>query len=198
MRRGMRQTSRREFLKTTAVTGVGLWVGGKALAAESPNERIRFACIGVGGKGDSDTADAARLGDVVAICDVDQRTLDKAAAKYPMAQKFTDYRKLFDKMEDGIDAVTVSTPDHHHAQAAARAMQIGKHCFCQKPLTHTIWEARRLGEIARDKKVATQMGNQGTASSGLRKSAALIKAGILGPVKEVHVWTNRPIWPQGI
>jgi predicted dehydrogenase len=134
----------------------------------------------------------------VAICDVDQRRLDEAARKYPMAQKFTDYRKLFDKMEKSIDAVTVSTPDHHHAQAASRAMHLGKHCFCQKPLTHTIWEARRLGEIARDQKVATQMGNQGTASSGLRKSAALIKAGILGPVKEVHVWTNRPIWPQGI
>jgi predicted dehydrogenase len=134
----------------------------------------------------------------VAICDVDQRTLDRAGAKYPKARKFTDYRKMFDEMEKGIDAVTVSTPDHHHAQAASHALHLGKHCFCQKPLTHTIWEARRIGEIAREKKVATQMGNQGTASSGLRKSAALIKAGILGPVKEVHVWTNRPIWPQGI
>jgi predicted dehydrogenase len=193
----MRQTSRREFLKNTTLTGVGIWVGGRALAAESPNERIRFASIGVGGKGDSDTADAARSGDLVAICDVDENILNKAGEKYPMARKFTDFRKMLDEMGKSIDAVTVSTPDHTHAPAAAMAMQMGKHCFCQKPLTHSIYEARRLGEIARDKKVATQMGNQGTASGGLRKSAAMVKAGILGPVREVHVWTNRPIWPQG-
>jgi predicted dehydrogenase len=193
----MRQTSRREFLKNTTLTGVGIWVGGRALAAESPNERIRFASIGVGGKGDSDTADAARSGDLVAICDVDENILNKAGEKYPMARKFTDFRKMLDEMGKSIDAVTVSTPDHTHAPAAAMAMQMGKHCFCQKPLTHSIYEARRLGEIARDKKVATQMGKQGTASGGLRKSAAMVKAGILGPVREVHVWTNRPIWPQG-
>jgi predicted dehydrogenase len=193
----MRQTSRRDFLKNAALTGVGVWVGGRALAAESPNERIRFASIGVGGKGDSDTADAARSGDLVAICDVDEEILNKAAAKYPMARKYTDFRKMLEEMGKEIDAVTVSTPDHTHAPAASMAMLMGKHCFCQKPLTHSIYEARRLGEIAREKKVATQMGNQGTASSGLRKSAALIKAGVLGPVKEVHVWTDRPIWPQG-
>src|SRR5207248_1943835 len=111
--------------------------------------------------------------------------------------KFTDYRRMFDEMAKSIDAVTVSTPDHHHAPAAAMAMRAGKACFCQKPLTHTIYEARRLGEIAREMKVATQMGNQGTAKDGLRKSAAMVKAGVLGRVKEVHVWTNRPIWPQG-
>ena len=108
-----------------------------------------------------------------------------------MAKTFTDYRKMLEVMEKSIDAVTVSIPDHQHAPAAAMAMQLGKHCFCQKPLTHSISEARRLGEIARDKKVATQMGNQGTASSGLRKSAALVKAGVLGTVHEVHVWTDR-------
>jgi predicted dehydrogenase len=192
-----RRSSRRDFLKIAGLTGLGVWVGSRALGAESPNERIRFACIGVGGKGDSDTADAARFGDVVAICDVDETTLDKAARKYPMARKFTDYREMLEVMEESIDAVTVSTPDHHHAPAAALAMRKKKHCFCQKPLTHSIYEARRLGEIARDRKVATQMGNQGTASSGLRKSAAMVKAGILGTVHEVHVWTNRPIWPQG-
>src|SRR5438132_6307740 len=104
-----RQSSRREFLKTTTLTGLGLWVGSRALGAESPNERIRFACIGVGGKGDSDTADAARSGEIVAICDVDESTLNKAARKYPMAQKYTDYRKMLDEMEKSIDAVTVST-----------------------------------------------------------------------------------------
>jgi predicted dehydrogenase len=200
----LRSSSRRVFLKTATLTGLGVWAGGQAFgessapAPGSASDRVRFACIGVTGKGDSDTADAARLGDVVAICDVDEDHLNQAAAKYPMARKFTDYRKMLDEMEKSIDAVTVSIPDHQHAHAAARAMQMGKHCFCQKPLTHSIYEARRLGEIARDKKVATQMGNQGTASSGLRKSAALVKAGSLGPVHEVHVWTDRPIWPQGI
>jgi predicted dehydrogenase len=105
---------------------------------------------------------------------------------------------MLDELVQQIDAVTVSTPDHTHAAAAAMAMNLGKHAFVQKPLTHTIYEARRLAEIARDKKVATQMGNQGTASSSLRRAAAVIRAGALGAVKEVHVWTNRPIWPQGM
>src|SRR5205823_14092021 len=118
--------------------------------------------------------------------------------KYARAQKFHDFRVLFDKLGKSIDAVTVSTPDHTHAAATAMAMRLGKHCLTQKPLTRTIWEARRLGEIAREKKVATQMGNQGTASGGLRKAAALVRAGVLGIVKEVHVWTNRPIWAQGV
>lgn len=194
------KTGRREFLKTAAVTGFGIWVVDSARAdlPHSPNERVNFACIGVGGKGGSDTADAARLGNVVAICDVDENTLNKAAEKYPGARKFTDYRKMLDEMGKSIDAVTVSTPDHSHAPAAAMAMHLGKHCFCQKPLTHSIYEARRLGEIAREKRVATQMGNQGTAGAGLRRHAAQVRAGILGTVKEVHVWTNRPIWPQGI
>src|SRR5581483_7674816 len=192
------QTSRREFLRNSALTGLGIWIADKSWAkGQSPNERVNFACIGVGGKGDSDTADAARLGNVVAICDVDDNTLDKAAQKYPNARKYNDYRKMLDEMGKSIDAVTVSTPDHVHALAAAAAMHLGKHCFCQKPLTHTIYEARRLGEIARQKKVATQMGNQGTADSSMRHSAALVRAGALGTVTEVHVWTNRPIWPQG-
>jgi predicted dehydrogenase len=172
-------------------------MGGSAFGQDAVGARIRFACIGVGGKGESDTEDAARFGDVVAICDVDETILEQAAKKYPMARKFTDFREMLGEMEKSIDAVTVSTPDHTHAAAAVMAMKMGKHCFCQKPLTHSIYEARRLGELARERRVATQMGNQGTASRGLRKSAALVKAGILGPVREVHVWTNRPIWPQG-
>jgi predicted dehydrogenase len=192
--------SRREFLAVSAAAGVGFWVSGTPAAEKdtSPLETVRFACIGVGGKGRSDTADAARAGDVVAICDVDDSRLGTAAKKYAKAQKFHDYRELFDKVGKSIDAVTVSTPDHSHAAASALAMRLGKGCFTQKPLTRTIWEARRLGEIARQMKVATQMGNQGTAGSGLRKAAAMVQAGALGTVKEVHVWTNRPIWPQGL
>ena len=140
----MGQTNRREFLKTTAMAGVGLLVAERSWAKDdpAPDQRVRFACIGVGGKGDSDTGDAARLGEVVAICDVDENTLAGAAKKYPKAKAFTDYRKMLEEMEKSIDAVTVSTPDHHHAPAAAMAMKMGKHCFCQKPLTHSIWEAR--------------------------------------------------------
>lgn len=195
------RSSRREFLRTTAVTGLGVWAAQSAWAddAQSPNDRIRFACIGVGGKGESDTRDAANAGEVVAICDIDDDTLDKAAQKYPKARKFNDFRKMLEEMDKSIDAVTVSTPDHCHAVAAGMAMQMGKHCFCQKPLTRSIWEARRLAEIAREKKVASMMGNQGTAQAGLRRMAAMVRAGVIGPVKEVHVWTNRAtnFWLQG-
>ena len=195
-----RQSNRREFLKHTALTGVGVWVAGTSFAQESTsaNGQINFACVGVGGKGSSDSADAGRHGKVVAICDVDGRTLQKAAGAFKEAKKYFDFRTMYDEMGDKIDAVTVSTPDHCHAVAAVMGIKMGKHCFTQKPMTHSIYEARVMGELARETKLATQMGNQGTASSGLRKAAAEIRAGALGRVTEVHVWTNRPIWPQGI
>lgn len=193
------QPTRRKFLQTTAATGIGFWVAGGVQAQESksPNERIQMASIGVSGKGSSDSDDAGRSGDMVAICDVDQNYLDKATSRFPKAKQFTDFRKMLDEMCKKIDAVTVSTADHVHAMASIMAMKMGKHCFCQKPLTHTIYEARMMGKIAKEKKLATEMGNQGTAEAGLRKAAALLKAGVLGKVTEVHVWTNRPIWPQG-
>ena len=134
---------------------------------------------------------------MVAICDVDENQLAAASRRFPKAKKYTDFRKMLDEMGKSIDAVTVSTPDHIHAVAAAMAMRMGKHAFVQKPLTHTLHEARVLGKLARQFKVATQMGNQGTANDGLRRAAAIVKAGALGNVAEVHVWTNRPIWPQG-
>src|SRR5262249_13242146 len=148
--------------------------------SKSPNEQIRFACIGVGGKGDSDSRDAARHGEIVALCDVDDNTLGKASERYPRAKKYNDFRKMFDDMGKSIDAVTGSTRTYNHAAIPARGRGLGKHSSTQKPLTHTIYEARRLGEIARERKVATQMGNQGPASSGLRKAAAIIRAGALG------------------
>ncbi len=193
------ETSRREFLKSAAFSGITILVARKSWGqGRSANEKVNFACIGVGGKGDSDSADAARLGNVVAICDIDDNTIAEAKKKYPSAKVYYDYRKMLDEVGKSIDAVTVSTPDHHHALASAYAMKMGKHCFTQKPLTRTIWEARQLGNIARQKKLATQMGNQGTADGSMRKNAYLVRAGVLGKVTEVHVWTNRPIWPQGI
>jgi predicted dehydrogenase len=191
--------SRRTFLTAAAVAGAGLMVHSSLSAqdSKSPNEKIRFACIGVGGKGSSDSSDAGKAGDVVAICDVDANTLAGGLKRFANAKGYSDFRKLFDEQGKNIDAVTVSTPDHCHAVASAAALKLGKACFTQKPLTHCVWESRRLGELAAANKAATQMGNQGTANDSLREAAALIQAGSVGKVKEVHVWTNRPIWPQG-
>src|SRR5262245_33731027 len=186
-----RTNSRRRFLQTTAAIGVGYWVAGGIAPRESrsANEEIRFACIGVNGKGASDSADAGRSGKVVAICDIDESSLNKASDRFEDARKFFDYRKMLDEMHKSIDAVTVSTPDHSHAPAAAMAMSLGKHAFVQKPMTKSIYEARLLAHLAKKHKLATQMGNQGTASNPLREAAAIIKSGALGTVKEVHVWT---------
>lgn len=195
------QNTRREFLQSTAAAAAvgGFWAAGGVSAQESKsaNEQIQFGCIGVGGKGSSDSSDAGRNGAVVAICDIDDTKLDAKAKEFKDAQRFHDFREMLDKLGDKIDAVTVSTPDHTHAPAAAKALRMGKHTFCQKPMTHSIYETRLLGQLAKEKNLATQMGNQGTSEAGLREGAALIKAGVLGDVSEVHVWTNRPVWPQG-
>ena len=192
-------TDRRRFLQSTAALGVGYWVTGsvEAAASKSPNEQIQVGCIGVGGKGQSDVQNMSKLGEIYAMCDVDSTTLEGQVKAYKVEHSFSDFREMLDKMGSKIDAVTVSIPDHNHAVAAAKAMKMGKHVYCQKPLTHSIWEARRLGEIAKETGVATQMGNQYTAFNPMRKAAHQIKDGQLGNVKEVHIWTNRPIWPQG-
>lgn len=194
-----KRNDRREFLKTSAVIGAGYFAaaGTQAKASTSAIETIRFGCIGVGGKGQSDTDDAARFGKVVAVCDVDDNTLNGALKKYEGAKGFSDFRKLLDEMAGEIDAVTVSTPDHMHGPAALKAMRMGKHVYCQKPLTRTIYEARKMGEVARETKVVTQMGNQGTANDSLREAAAVARSGVLGKISAVHIWTNRPVWPQG-
>lgn len=196
-----RNTSRREFVKQSAAIGTALWVGGSVRADDkAANSRVRYACIGIGGKGSSDSADCAKFGDVVAVCDIDDSTLDKNGSRpgFEKAARYNDYRKMLEEMGDSIDAVTVSTPDHTHAPASAMAMKMGKACFTQKPMTHTVWEARQLQNIAKEMNVPTMMGNQGTANSGLREAAAILKGKHLGNIKEVHVFTNRPVWPQGV
>jgi predicted dehydrogenase len=192
-------TNRRTFLQVSAAAAAGYWVTGGSHAAESksPNGQIQLGCIGVGGKGDSDVKNCSEFGKIYALCDVDARRLKGMSRRYKTEHNFADFREMLDRLGARIDAVTVSIPDHNHAVAAAKAMKMGKHVYCQKPLTHTIWEARRLGEIAREKGVATQMGNQFTAHNDMRRAAYQIRAGQLGAVKEVHVWTDRPIWPQG-
>lgn len=194
----MSKQNRRDFVKSTAALGMGYWVaGGVSLAqSTSANERVNIACIGVGGKGGSDTDNAGEHGNIVALCDCDENTLGKKGEKYTSAKKYTDFRKMFDEFGKSIDAVTVSTPDHTHAPASVMAMRMGKHVYCQKPLTHTVYEARLMAQLAKEKKLSTQMGNQGTADNGFRTGVEMIRGGAIGTVKEVHVWTNRPIWPQ--
>ncbi len=149
--------SRRNFVKTTAAISAGYWAAGGVAPRESLSaiERVQFGCIGIGGKGASDSEDANRAGDVVAVTDIDDKTIEKEIARFKTnPAKFNDFREMLEKMGDKIDAVTVSVPDHSHAVAAAAAMKLGKACFCQKPLTRTIWEARRLADIAKEKNVA--------------------------------------------
>jgi len=196
----MHATSRRLFLQQTGLGVGGLVLGAPAIVrGQNLNSRVNVACIGLGGKGDSDVNDAAKCGaNIVALCDVDARTLNKKGEKYPDAKKFIDFRKMLEEMDKSIDAVTVSTPDHLHGIAAMTAMQMGKHVYCQKPLTQTVFEARELVRVAKEKNLATQMGNQGSAGDGLRRAVEVIQSGVIGNAHELHVWSNRPVWPQGL
>jgi len=189
---------RRTFLKATSlaagavVFGVPTLVSGKNL-----NSKLNIASIGAMGKGRSDTDNCAGE-NIVALCDVDEASCAGQLQKYGGAKFFRDYRKMFDELGKGIDAVNVSTPDHSHALAAAHAMRLGKHVYCQKPLVQTIYEARYLRDLAAHTGLVTQMGNQGSAADGLRRAVECVQAGVIGPVREVHVWSNRPVWPQGM
>jgi predicted dehydrogenase len=192
--------NRREFLKSTAAIGVGAWVAGPDLIAaqRSANEAINIACIGVGGKGSSDTDHAGNHGNLVALCDIDDNFLAAKATKFPKARKFNDFRRMFDDMDRQIDAVTVSTPDHTHAAATMLAIKSGKHVYTQKPLTFNVHEARALREAAQKYGVCTQMGTQGGSLDGFRTSIEVLRTGAIGPVREVHVWTDRcgKYWKQ--
>jgi predicted dehydrogenase len=191
---------RRSFLYGASVAGFGVFASGRRgwAGGVGPNDVLNIACIGVGGKGKSDTQHAAHHGKIVAVCDIDERRGGENFEKFKDAKRFYDYRKLLDEMGSKIDAVVVSTPDHHHASAAVRAMRLGKHVYCQKPLTHSVWEARLMRETAREKGVCSQMGNQGTAHDGFRRGVEVIRSGAIGEIREVHVWTNRPFkyWKQ--
>src|SRR5829696_8597721 len=202
--------TRRDFIKSSSLLTGGVILGAPYFArTQNANSKINIACIGVGGKGNGDSSHAFGLGgNIVAICDVDSNTLnsknkqftDRAAKENRTydAKMFKDWRKMFDEMGKSIDAVTISTPDHHHGLAGITALKMGKHVYCQKPLTQTVWEAREMRRLANEKKLATQMGNQGSAGDGLRRAVEVIQAGIIGAPKELHVWSNRPIWPQAL
>ena len=191
-----KRISRRAFVSAAASTAYAFtYLPRRVWGA---NERLHVASIGVGGKGAGEVRDlAAEDCNIVALCDVDERRAAKTIDSFPGAKKYNDFRVMLDRQKD-IDAVTVSTPDHTHAVASVMAMKLGKHVYCQKPLTHSIYEARVMAQTAADMNVATQMGNQAHAGEPIRRAVELVRAGIVGNVHEVHVWTNRPIWPQGL
>jgi predicted dehydrogenase len=197
----MGRASRRSFLRRSSLAGAGYFVaaGSAPAASTSANEELTVACIGVGGKGGSDSDNAALFGRVIAICDVDRNTLESKAAgdKFAAAERFVDYRELLAKHGKNIDICTVSTPDHMHAPITLEAMRAGISCYTQKPLSRTIYEARLLAQVARDTGVCTQMGNQGTAYDESREAIAQIRSGVLGPLQAVYAWSNRPVWAQG-
>lgn len=169
----------------------------KMLGYKSPNEKLNIASIGAGGKARSDIASCARTENIVALCDVDEKSAARTYDLHPKVPKFADYRLMLDKQGNEIDAVIVTVPDHMHAAAAIHAMSLGKHVYVQKPLAHTVWECRELLKAAEKYGVATQMGNQGYSNEGTRQCAEMVWSGVIGDVTEVHAWTNRPAWPQG-
>ena len=195
--------TRRAFLATTTTTVALTGCATKMNTARvvpgvvSPMEKINVAGIGVGGMGRGDINGCTRE-NVVALCDVDWDRAGESFYKIPKAKQYKDYRVMLEEMGSEIDAVTVSTPDHTHAPAAYMAMKMGKHVRVQKPLTHTIKEARLLADTAKEMGVITQMGNQGHSGDGVRDLCEMLWSGAIGEVREAHAWTNRPVWPQGI
>ena len=216
MKNSSSSLSRRQFGKTAGLAASAAF-GCQILPRSvfGANERPALVGIGSGGKGVADIGGSAKAGfDIVGLVDVvDARNLEEGGLskkakgrlgsmkstreKYPDAKFYTDYRQMITDLDDKFDAVTVSTPDHHHFHATYAALKAGKHAYTQKPLTHGIWEARVLTETAAATGLQTQMGNQAHANSHMRRCIELIRSGILGEVKEIHAWTNRPIWPQG-
>ncbi|HEV2211583.1 MAG TPA: Gfo/Idh/MocA family oxidoreductase [Verrucomicrobiae bacterium] len=192
--------TRRQFIYYSALAATSTALTGYARPKPrrvSPNDKLNIAVIGCGGKGSSDLHWCSSE-NIVALCDVvDGDAAAAARNNHPDAKFYKDFRELLEK-EKSVDAVDIAVPDHMHAPIAAMAIKMGKHVYCQKPLTHDVFEARTLRDLARKYKVATQMGNQGSASDGLRRAVEVVQAGLIGPVHQAYVWTNRPIWPQGL
>jgi predicted dehydrogenase len=198
--------SRRSFLTSAAVLA-GAASARDVLARDrvspsvlQPSDRVALAVVGAGGRGADNIRDAVAAGaQIVALCDCDEQNAAESFAKYPDARKYRDWRRMLDA-EKALDAVLVATPDHNHAIVSIAAMQLGKHVYCEKPLAHSIWEARQMAIAATTSRVATQMGIQGHAFVGTRAAVEVMRAGLLGDVTELHVWTDRPAgwWPQGV
>jgi predicted dehydrogenase len=203
---GRATLSRRRFIRSAAAVSAPLFVSARVLGftdEKPPSEKLNIAGIGIGGQGASDLSNL-ETENIVALCDVDAGYAGKTFNRYPNAKRYTDYRKMLDEQKD-IDAVVIATPDHTHACIATAGMRSGKHVYCEKPLTHSVWEARQMAQTARESKVATQMGNSGQASEETRRLCEMIWDDAIGPVREVHAWTDRPsnglfkeYWPQGV
>jgi predicted dehydrogenase len=200
----LKNTNRRKFIRNASISAAGFYIvprhvlGGKGYV--SPSDKLNIAAIGCGGKGWSDIRNAWNEGseNVVGLCDIDSNQAKSAVQNWPSAKFYKDFRRMLEEMESDIDAVTISTPDHIHGIAAMTAMQLGKHVYVQKPLTHNISEARKLTLGARQHKIVSQMGNQGASNPAQKQMVDWFDAGLIGNVHTVQVWTNRPVWPQGI
>ena len=196
----MSKVSRRDFVRGAAGAGVGFTIVPRHVLGrgyQAPSDTLNVACIGVGGMGRSDVRGMS-VENIYALCDVDLRAARSAFGAYPSAKRYRDFRHMLETEGENIDVVTVSTPDHCHAAASIMAMRMGKPTYCQKPLARTIGEVRAVMRVAAESGVATQMGNQGHAGDGTREIREWVEAGAIGTVREVHYWTNRPIWPQAI
>jgi predicted dehydrogenase len=194
---------RRDFLKTSAIAAGSFMIVPRHVLGKGyipPSDKLNIAAVGCGGKADVNIRQAYNGGteNFVALCDVDDRQSGKYRKQFPNAPYYNDYRKMLEKEAKNFDAVFVTTPDHMHYPIAIAAMELGKHVYVEKPLTKDIWEARKLTEAAKKYKVVTQMGNQGSSSDGTRQTEAIVQSGILGDVHTIEVWTNRPVWPQGV
>lgn len=202
--------SRRSFIEKSALATAGAMIATSPLLAKIPvgapdkkskkqaaNDKLNIVGIGIGGRGGAVISHLASE-NIIALCDVDWKYAEPKFAEFPNAKKYKDYRKLFDEMGSQIDAVVIGTADHTHAVIAAQALAMGKHVYCEKPLTHTVYETRLLTKLAAKQKVATQMGNQGASEEGVRKVCEAIWTGMIGDVTKVEAFTDRPIWPQGL
>ncbi len=193
--------SRRDFLGSAAGMALFTIVPSHVLGADGqtpPSRKLNVAGVGVGGMGGGNIGEIAKTENIVALCDVDFSYAAGTFKNHPKAKQFKDYRKMLDEMGKDIDAVVIATPDHTHAVVAMECMRRGKHVYVQKPLTKTVYEARMMTEAARKYNVITQMGNQGHSGEGIRLICEWIWDGAIGEVREVHAWTNRPVWPQGL
>ncbi len=187
--------TRRDAIKSSAAVAAAVFLPARLVRGFEANEKVHLAVIAVGGRG-GDNLQGVSNENIVAICDVDRRPLENVQRQFPQARAYTDYRKLLDEAKN-LDAVVVSTPDHMHAPICIPAMELGLHCYCEKPLTRTVEEARRMAELAAAKKLVTHMGTPGRGDAGTVRTVEIIRSGALGDIKEVHYWTDRPIWPQG-
>lgn len=200
----MTRVTRRKLLQGTAALASGYFLGttGRAVAADSPNEKLNVACIGVGGQGSGHTQAMLKNQNVIAIADVDEVRAGKQWGLVPAAARYRDFRRMFDAVGSKLDAVVISTPDHTHFHPGLMAMQLGLHTYIEKPMTHNVWECRRLTVLAREKKLATQLGVQRHNLENVRRVVELLKSGIIGPVQEVYSWVGgsrgMPEVPKGM